>query len=459
MDDSSVTATTPVLIIGDAEGDGPVLRFIPPPFQALIRSSANRMSKQKISRLLRVAVKVYPILRKIESRALAPEDQCLQKVPFRKVLQDDVKIERCLRLFLSAWKTNFIRVVGSNGKAVPPHKPRTRLGACGMSVDEAQAHFINIATDQIFSAFPKVKLRLGGGISDPEALPKLRILAQFEPTAMFEMAQATGSQSSVFFTTVNYEVLYALATLKAFQIHALGTVLGSNILSLTTWEPDKIKAISKHCDCMEQIVDLGEALSLLKNGDAIAALCRWDKRDITDKVNAERTKRGQPSVAGPRYETDIGVGRIILGNYFNSLMEEPPDLLAAFGKMIASIRRMDKVDRHDHIEEVRLFFQRFMEFMNTDIMKALGMTDPDPTTFAEALYILEGLFSKPGLGRRFFEGPLQTPEGVRAMAGLKEDIQEMKKRGSIKGGQELKQLLSDSDILDGHIAQFVNFKN
>ena len=45
------------------------------------------------------------------------------------------------------------------------------------------------------------------------------------------------------------------------------------------------------------------------------------------------------------------------------------------------------------------------------------------------------------------------------MAGLKEDIQEMKKRGSIKGGQELKQLLSDSDILDGHIAQFVNFKN
>jgi hypothetical protein len=96
--------------------------------------------------------------------------------------------------------------------------------------------------------------------------------------------------------------------------------------------------------------------------------------------------------------------------------------------------------------------------MSTDAMKALGMIGDRPTTFGEALSILEGMFSKPGLGRRFFENALQTPEGVRALAGLKADIEEMRRRGSLKDDTDIKQLLSNSDILDGHIAPFINFK-
>ena len=71
---------------------------------------------------------------------------------------------------------------------------------------------------------------------------------------------------------------------------------------------------------------------------------------------------------------------------------------------------------------------------------------------------MEGLFSKPGLGRKFFENALQTPEGVKALAQLKADIEEMRKRGSIKEDTDIRQLLQNSDILDSAVAPFISFK-
>lgn len=456
--DARVSAPAPVLTVDDAGGDGPVIGIIPGPLKGVMRSTANRLSGQRVARLMRVASDIYPILQKLEDKALPPDQKVLQGVSFAKAVTDDAKIERGLRLFVSAWKANLVRLVDEKGKTIPPQKGRTYMAACGLTVEQAEMHFIDLAITSIFKKNPKAQRRLMGSVPDPDALPKLRVMSQFQQLALTEMVLGLGHQAGQVLTTIDPDHLYALATLKPYQMRALRSVFGAGFKNVTAWDPEIIRAVAEHLDCVEQIRDMGEALGMLHSAEAVAQIAKWDKRDITDRVNEERARRGQKALPGRRFETDIAVGRTILGAYFNTLMEEPPELIAAFGKLIAGIRLMDKVDRKDAIDEVRLFCDRFMEYMSTDAMKALGMAGDRPTDFGEALYILEGLFSKPGLGRKFFEGPLKTPEGVRALAGLKSDLEEMKKRGSIKGTPEIAQLIQNSDILDGHIAQFISFK-
>lgn len=458
MNDIRAVIATPVLILGDAEGDGPLLRFMPPPLNRMLRGTANRLSGQRMARLNRVAQQIYPILQKLEDKALPADQKLLQGVSFAKAVADDEKIERGLRLFVSAWKSNFIRLVDPAGKVVAPEKARTYMGACGLTVEQAEMYFIDLALKQIFKKNPKSQRRLVGMVHDPDALPKMRVLAHFQSLALTELVTGLGHEAGPILSRVDAEKLYALATLKSHHLRALRTTLGAGFKNVCEWEPDMIRSIGTSFDCVEQIRDLGDAITAIHSPEAMAVVGRWEKRDVTDRVNEERSRRGLGEVKGQRFETDIGAARLILGGYFNTLMAEPPEILEAFGNLISRIRTTDKVDRKDRMDEVRLFCERFLEYMNSDIMRALGLSGDNPTSFGEALHILEGMFSKPGLGRKFFEGAMQTPEGVKALAGLKRDIEEMKKRGSIKGEAEIGQLISNSDILDGSIAQFISFK-
>lgn len=458
MSEPRAQVAQPVLIIGDAEGDGPILSVMPPPLNRLLRGGANRLSGVRVSRLMRVAAEIYPILQKIEDRALPEEQKLLQDVPFQKALQDDEKIERALRMFVSAWKSNFIRLLDEKGKPVPPEKGRTYMAACGLTVEQAEMHFIDMALARIFKSNPKSLRRLTGMVSDPDALPKMRVLSQFQALAVTELVTGLGRDAGDVLSSADPDVLYALATLKPYHLRALRMVFGAGFRNVFDMQPEIIRAIGTSFFCVEQVRDLGDAIAVVRSADAMRAIGAWETRDVTERINEERARRGQPELKGRSFETDIAVGRRIIGPYFNTLMEEPPELIAAFGVLIKRIRTMDKVDRKDAIEEVRLFCDRFLEYMNTDAMKALGMIGDNPTGFGEALGIMEGLFSKPGLGRKFFENALQTPEGVKALAGLKADIEEMKKRGSIKDDTDIKQLLQNSDILDRAIVPFISFK-
>ncbi|SIS86356.1 hypothetical protein [Insolitispirillum peregrinum] len=449
--------STAILTIGDASGDGPVLKLIPPPVKSLVRTTANRLTGQRKARLLRVAAEIYPILQKIEDRALPDSEKKLQGVPFLQALTDDEKIERGLRMFVSAWKSNIIRLNDDKGKPIPPSKGRTHMTACGLTVDQAQIFFIDMALELIFKANSKAKRQLLGTIHNPAAIGKLRVMSVFQPLALTELVMGLGYQAGDILAEANPDVLYALAMLKAFHMRALRQAFGAGFRNVFDWSPDTIKAVAENFNCVEQVRDLGDAIGLIRDPQALIVLGKWEVRDITDKVNEERAARGLPEVKGHRFETDIAAGRSILGPYFNTLIENPPELLVAFGKIVSQIRQADKIARKERIDEVRLFCDRFMEYISTDTMKALGIVGEKPTGFGEALNILEGLFSKPGLGRRFFEGPLQTPEGIKAIAGLKADLDDMRKRGSIKGDAEIGQLIANSDILDRCIVPFLNF--
>lgn len=449
---------TPILTVQDKNGDGPVLRVTPPPIKGVLRSLANRLSGQRRARVMRVAAQIYPILQKLEDKALPEGEKRLQGVSFQKALQDDQTIERGLRMFVSAWRSNVVRINAPNGKPIPPEKGRTLCTACGMTIEQAEIIFIDIALEQIFKANSKAKRQLLGTINNPAILGKLRVLSAFQPLSLTELVTGLGFHASDILADVEPEKLHALALLKSYHLRALRQVFGAGFRNVFEWPPETIHALGENFNCVEQVRDLGDAIGMIKSAEAMAALGRWEVRDVTAKVNEERSARGQPEVKGHRFETDIAAGRAILGPYFNTLMENPPEVLEAFGTLVSRIRQTDKVNRKERIDEVRLFCDRFLEYVNTDAMRALGMVGPNPTSFGEALHILEGLFTKPGLGRKFFEGPLQTPEGVRALTELREDLQEMKRRGSIKGEAEIGQLIANSDILDRAVIPFINFK-
>lgn len=457
MDDRA-KLETPVLVVGDSEGDGPILRLIPPPFKGIIRGTQNRMAAQRINRLLRVAGEFYPLLQRMEDKALAEEEKRLAGVPFAKALLSDESIERGLRLFVSAWKSNVFRLLDEQGKAIPPEKVKTAMGACGLTVEQGMSYFINLALAQIFKKNVKVQRRLVGAVTDPQLLPKVRLLSHFDALALTELTMGFGHTIGPVLVTIQNEQLYALASLKAYHLRALRQVFRAGFKNIAKWDPEVIRAISHSFTCVEQMLDLGEALGVISSAEGMAAVGAWEIRDITDRINEERASRGEPKIAGNRFETDIAAADKIFGSYFTSIMSEPPDIIEGMGKVVADIRRTDKVDRKDRIEEVRLFLDRYLEFMTADVFRALGLAGPRPGSFGQALFICEGLFSKPGVGRKFFEEALKTPEGIKALTNLRKDVEDMRRGGQLKAEPEIRTLVQNSDMLDKHILQYIKFR-
>lgn len=456
---TQVQTLTPVLTIGAGGADGIVLKLLPSPARTALRSVANRLSRLRMHHLKAIAATVYPILQKLEGRALPEEEQKLQGLSYEAALKSDEAIERALRMFISAWKMDFIRLVDDKGRAISPYKARVHMGACGMTVEEALVHFIDEALELIFVNNQRAKKLLLGTVRDPELLSKFRVLSAFQSLALTEMVLGLGRNASAIMAAAEPEKLYALATLKAFHMRALRQAFGAGFRNIFEWTPETIVAIGESFTCVEQVRDLGDAIGMVRDPQSMIVIGEWEKRDITARINEERAARGRPPIKGHRFETDIGAGRAMLGPYFNTLLENPPAVLQAFGKIISQVRKCDKVERKERIDEIRMFCDRFMEYMNMDTMAALGIVGENPTGFGDVLGVLEGVFSKPGLGRKFFEGALQTPEGVQALKGLMDDMLDMKRRGSIKPETDIRQLISNSDILDRCIAPFVVFKN
>ena len=69
------------------------------------------------------------------------------------------------------------------------------MGACGLTIEQAQMYFIDKAVKSIFRKNPKALRRLVGVVRAPEALPRLRVLSQFQQLAMTEVIQASALAS------------------------------------------------------------------------------------------------------------------------------------------------------------------------------------------------------------------------------------------------------------------------
>lgn len=453
------------VVVDDRGGDGEFLRRLPKGVARPLRKMVvHFFREQRQKRLMRVARRVYPALQVLE-QALPEDQRILAAKTFEEAFFDDRAIERGLLLFRAAWENGAMEFrVGARRVVVEYGATEVLLGSCGMSITSAERFFLYRAARLIFSE-QKIRFNAKGMLTDPSVLVRLRMLASMGGPAVNMLHRCLGERFKEIFYPEHHMRLQAIAKLKAFHIESLADVLGGRSPEVAGWKPEFIQAIAESISCAEQIRDIGNHILSVKGPAAVRALGRWYTRDITEKVNEERSRRSQTKLVGKSYETDIGIVHNILGGDFSLLMEQPPELLDAVRMMVSHLRTLEKIERGDRIEEFRLWVKRYLPYMTPEVLDALHLThvgdgkDEDqaapPVSFREALGILEGLWTKEGLGRAFFEQVMPTPHGATALRNLVQEVLTMKQRGSIKPNTDIKAILAGSDLFDSHLIPYM----
>lgn len=459
----------PRFTVDAAMGDGRALTPVPQPLRQPLRSLGTVLSMGRRARLMQTAARLYPILRRIEAK-LYPAEQMrvLEPLSFEDALERADAIERGLRMFDGAWAARLIAVGGTDGKPLKPGDRKHTAAACGMTVAAAERVFIDRAVAAVFRDNPLMGQKLQGSVADLEGLRKVRVLGSLDALTVEEFSKGLGRDFMATLARLPGDQLAAVVRLKPYHIRPLRMILKNDFRMVLKWTPEFLTAVAESFHCVEQIRDLDEDIAEIQDPESLRILGGWTTIDITDKVNEERRARGKSRLKGRRFETDIGALRRILGAAFTELLQRPPSLLAAYGQIMDDLRALPPAGRPDRIEQMRTFTERYVEYMTPQVLVALRIIGPNNTrvtdrsktdpTFGEALNILEGLWTKDWLGRKFFEGPLQEPKGAAAIARLVKEFGVMKERGSIKGEAEVVQIVAQSDLLDGPLRPFMKIK-
>lgn len=440
---------------GDAPGAGRLAR----PLEALLKSGREK-------RLLRAVRRLYPALQKIEGKVLPAERQVLGGAGIDQALGSDLLIERALSLFEAAWQAGLVEVVGADGRPLKGGERKTPTACCKLTVEAAERILIDRAMEIIFADNSFVREKLTGTVTAADGLARIRLVSGMHNLALVELTKGLGMGAGQVLARTEPEVLAALATLKPYHMRALRTALKGDFKGIGRWDPAIIRTIGEHFDCVEQIRDLGPEIALIEDPQSIVVLAGWTKTDITDTVNAERRKKGKKAVKGRRFETDIGALRGITGGSFGEFIARPPGLLASLGNLLAELRELDVVERKARVDQLLTFANRYMEYLSPEAMAALGMVSGGqaapgggpPPSFGEALNILEGLWLKKGLGRAFFEQRINTEAGIKALRGLIASLNDMKARGSLKADQNVRDILSGTELLDGPLRAVIDLR-
>jgi hypothetical protein len=454
--------------INAAMGDGRAIAPLPGSLRSPFRSLGTLLQRGRRARLMKTAERLYPILQRIEEKLYPAEHRLLADMPFETALESDAAIERGLRMFDGAWAARLIAVRDADNKPIPPGNRKRVSGACGLTVSDAERLFIDRAVEAAFRKNLTMGAKLKGAVGDMEGLRKVRLLAELDALTVEEFSKGFGQNFMPQLAHLPADQLAAVVKLKPYHIRPLRQILARDFPRVLKWTPEFLSALAESFTCVEQIRDLDDSILDLQEPEAIRVLGAWTLIDITDKVNEERRARGKSRLKGRRFETDIGALRRILGGAFNDLIQRPPALLAAYAQIMDDLRALPAEKRPDRIDQMRAFTERYVEYMTPQVLVALKIVGPNNTrvtdrqpsdpTFGEALNILEGLWTKDRLGRKFFEGPLQEPKGAGAIAVLVKEFAEMKKRGSIKGEGEIVQIVAQSDLLDGPLRPFMKLK-
>lgn len=454
--------------VNAAMGDGKAIAPLPGSLRQPFRSLGTLLSVGRRARLMHTAARLYPILQRIEAKLYPEQQRLLDDRDFAAALDDAGAVERGLRMFDGAWAARLIAVRGGDGKPIPPGDRKRTAAACGLTVGAAERAFIDRAVEAAFRENPTMGAKLKGTVGDMEGLRKVRLLAALDALTVEEFSKGLGQNFMPQLARLPSDQLAAVVKLKPYHIRPLRQILARDFHQVLKWTPEFLTAVAESFSCVEQIRDLDDSITDIQDPEAIRVLGSWTIIDITEKVNEDRRARGQSRLKGRRFETDIGALRRILGGSFSDLVQRPPALLATYAQIMDDLRALPSEKRPDRIDQMRTFTERYVEYMTPQVLVALRIvgpnntrvTDRQPTdpTFGEALNLLEGLWNKDRLGRKFFEGPLQEPKGAGAIAVLVKQFAEMKQRGSIKGEGEIVQIVAQSDLLDGPLRPFMKLK-
>ncbi len=438
--------------IDDASGDGAGLQRLPTGFRGVMRRFGSRWEKKREKRLLAVAERIFPLLCELEEKALSSENWILKTGSFADGIQNDRSLERGLVLFEGALENKLIHFWNGEGSEREAYTDVTQpLGACGLSLEDARAYFLERSAEIIFKDNPTAleKLRTVGLKLD--SLPKLRILAEIDPLALDELQKGLGRSFGDLVIKKDYPFVKALSKLKAFHVRSMNKIMEKKVQGILFWEAERVDAVIRNFECVEQFTDMAELFEHIGNPDVLDAIGTWEKRDITEKVNSERRTKGLKVLKGRRFETDIGVIRRMLGPHFATLLSSTPDMIRIIGKLVANVRLLPDEEQEKRREEFQTFIRRYIEYLNVGLLRALtvvGDEGDEKLSYREIIAILDGIWAKPNFGAPFFEGIFQTGPGALGIAALVHEFVDLKKRGTIKEQTDIVSIISSSDLFD-----------
>lgn len=462
------------ITIEQTHGDSPWVGNLPAFLQGMARGFDGRGERGRDARMIRAVASIYPALCRLDRESQdskAEEDRrrlLLDGVPFGQAVNSDKAIERGLALFDQAWQSGAIALRASNGKLIPPNRGKVLVPACGYSVDHVRAYFLDRAVRIILRRAPKIYERMVDDLTDPSILPRLRRIGSLPTGTLNELMRGFENNAKRALFDAGDANLEAIARIHVPVLAALRKTLDARFPDFLELDAAHLEAVAETFTVPEQVQDLGQSLLLVQSPDAIRAIGAWDIRDITERVNEDRDKRGLPPVKTSVHATDIRVMRGLLGSEFDHLMEYPAALLNVFGQSVREVRELDIAPRQARVEQMTLFCQRYMSYLSDEAaIMALFLLSPEDVarvpankrpSIPEVFFILEGLWGKRGYGRKFFETVLGTPDGAKSLRLMMYDLVGLKDRGSVKTPEDLVQIVSNSDLLDSHILKYMATK-
>lgn len=444
------------LIIRDESADSPGLRNAPGFLRGTLRTMALRKQANREQRFLIVGRAVLPMLQRMEPSLMKDAEPLLIGRSVKEILASDMAIERALTLFDAVWRAGGVVFQAPNGKALKPGDRKTTLKVCGATVAQGEAYFIKRAVTAIFAKNPKVADRIPESAKTLVALPRLRAMADMTAGSVLFLRDALGhSFEDLFKDDFPEAKMAALGRLKAFQLKALLEGYGRDFPRILNWPADVIESIGDNLAKPEQVLDLCPYYDVMHGAATVRAFGRWDVRLLEGEAE------------GGKVETDIREVRELLNADFESLAKQPAALVQMTGNFVRAIHAMRSAqDRRKAQDKLVNFCTRYLGYMTPEISRALGLErllqqgesakpDPNSLTLPEILGILDGLWSKEGLGRKFFDGGMQTPAGQHGLAGLVKEYLAMRARGSLEQGTDVAAVIAQSTILDKPLKPFL----
>ena len=448
-------------IIIDQTGDGVTLRWLPGPLSNLIRPLILKSRKQRQERLVRVANRLYPMLQALEEATMPADKQMLSSVTIEDACRDPNCIERGLVLFRVAREGGLLEIRQGGLKSAPLKRSdyKTPVNVCGMSVSEGERFYLYRAGRLIMKRHPEVDLDNQNALGELRSLGHLRLLAALSPAVVVELQQVMKDNFALLFKEKFGPAIKVMRIYKPFHIRALRKALGSRFETVFEWDPERLQAIGESFECEEQIEDLGTYIELLEDPLAIRAFGTWEKHDVTARINAEREERNKPPLKHSVYETDVGFARKLLVNEFSLVVEKQASVIEAIGKRFAIERALeDPQERNAHLTAMKGMAKRYLKFLSPEAVDALQVggnpKGGQTITMQEIFGILEGIWAKEGIGRRFFEEGMEGPAAPKALANIVASYLDMRNRGSLKEDTDIASVITGSDIFDVHLQPF-----
>ncbi|MEG3620355.1 hypothetical protein V5T82_17980 [Magnetovibrio sp. PR-2] len=379
---------------------------------------------------------ILPLLQRLEELYLHKNPKTTARLVGRTLAEleeDDRAIEIGLRLFELALQEGLIEFRCLDVDGNPGHLiTEGPVGSCGFSVIEANDHYLERAMEIILrnvqSSQDKAVLDHLGKmkLKDARELRGVRQLAQFDALAIKELKKGLGGNLELLLVQDKPFLDTLLAQKPVGFVRALRLSLGKNFSEILKWDPTFMTAVAEGLDHSAKIKALGPEILSIEDPDVVRAFGTWSMKEAKPK-QGEKKK-------GKTYVTRIAQVKKNMGTQFTMLLTANPDLVMEAGHWTTN-----------EINKMR----GFLPHLTHEVMSAMG-----PLPFDLRVSMLEGLWDR--LGRSFVEEDMKTPQGTAVIQKMVKQVQVMMAKGN--SGKNLKKMISDTEVLDGAMMEFINKK-